>query len=434
MLRSWLFYCLILLFCGAGFAQLPGKIPEWITRERFLRACEDGDSETVDELLKNGVSPKVRDRFGQPAILRAVRSSSRTDYDKTVAVLKLLLAAGADINDTNPYGTSAIFLTRSANSLVSKPHQFLLDAGAKTDLKDKYGLNFEQRPNFYDFVKLDAAEVVWRLLLEGDLGSTDVSVSAISRHSNSATILMAAAYYDVAISHMSRYSAQTDVDSAGDTYLFYLTGKDNLALTEFSVVDRKILDLRNRVGETALMRAAKLDNDLLVIRFLSYGANADIKDEKGKTALLYSAEYDYFATTLALLSASDPNLPDNDGATALIVAAKADNRKALTAIINAKLSVKSLEKEAAKNVREKAGLLKTAAALDRIDPDRRDRFGRTALMYAAANGSIDSAKYLLQVNPSLTIKDNNGETAADIAKETGHIAMLPLLTVRKRPN
>jgi ankyrin repeat protein len=428
MIRYALVLLLLLVSFGTVAAQNWSVMPDRLKREIFLRACEDGDAETVRALLANGVSAKAKDRFGQPAIIRAVRRTSVVDYDKTVSVLKLLLDAGADINGANSYGTTPLFLTRSANPLVSKPHQFLLDSGARKDVRDKYGLTLEERPYFYSRVKLDPAEIAWRLLIEGDLAAIDERIKMLPRDPGSSTFLMAAAYYDMPLDNLLKFSTQSDVDTCGDTFLFYLGGSRDPGLIGSAGFDRSILNKKNSSGETALSRAAKFNNDSLILRFLRLGADPDIVDDAGRSALFYAAEYDYWLTTLALLPVADPNMADSDGTTPMIAAAKAGNLRSLMALVNAKLSVPKLNAEASGGGKDRDALLKTAASLQRIDPDRRDRFGRTALIYAALNGRSDLAEQLLRINASVGLKDNYGKTALDYARRSGNKAIVQVLT------
>ena len=121
-------YLLALIMCllAAASAFAAAKVPDWILREKFVRACADGDTATVKKLLDEGVAADSRDLFGQPAIFRAV--GRRADYDQQVEILRLLLAAGVDINTRNKFGSTPIFITAGNHYRPSPPHLSLWHA------------------------------------------------------------------------------------------------------------------------------------------------------------------------------------------------------------------------------------------------------------------------------------------------------------------
>jgi ankyrin repeat protein len=61
-----------------------------------------------------------------------------------------------------------------------------------------------------------------------------------------------------------------------------------------------------------------------------------------------------------------------------------------------------------------------------------DRFGRSALMDAAFKGQVKTVKFLLANGANPRLKDDDGKTAWDLAKENGHTEILPLLEVGTR--
>jgi ankyrin repeat protein len=57
----------------------------------------------------------------------------------------------------------------------------------------------------------------------------------------------------------------------------------------------------------------------------------------------------------------------------------------------------------------------------RVQIDRQDRYGRTALIWAASYGYLDVAQLLVSWNATVHIKNNGGHTAADVARLEGQV-------------
>mmetsp|Transcript_88864 Transcript_88864/g.240950 ORF Transcript_88864/g.240950 Transcript_88864/m.240950 type:complete len:148 (-) Transcript_88864:117-560(-) len=57
----------------------------------------------------------------------------------------------------------------------------------------------------------------------------------------------------------------------------------------------------------------------------------------------------------------------------------------------------------------------------------RDRRGRTALIYAAANGSLDALRCLVELGADLEARDERRRTALLAAAEAGHVEVVRLL-------
>ncbi len=424
------FLTLITILFAAASAVAGGKIPEWILREKFVRACADGDTAAVKQLLDQGVAADSRDLFGQPAIFRAV--GWRADYDKQVEILKLLLAAGVDINTRNEFGSTPIFITAGNHYRPSPPHLFLLARGADRDVKDNWGLSFEQRPEYSLFVKPRPEDEAWRLLLEGDLGQLNEDQAELPRHRNTATFGMAMAYYDVDLDVPEGFINEFDVDSNGDTLLFYKASRLRFGANEFDDPNPRLANVRNYAGETALIRAAMFDNDLYILKLVGMGADPNIRDKAGNTALWYSAKYDYFMTSLNLLGAADSGLASADGTTPLILAAKLGNLRSVMAFATAKQMAKAPVPKVKVPKYYEAATRAIVARMRSIDPDKPDALGRTALMYAAEAGNVDIVKALLIMGSSRAKRDLKGKSAADLARTTGKDDILKILSSKSR--
>ncbi len=111
----------------------------------MLRAAKAGDAEVIEALLAKGADPKIPTKFGiTPAMAAAglgTKEEDTTARKKTepeaIASLKLCLDAGADVNAVDNQGQTA--LHGAAQKGWDQVVQFLVDHGAKLDVKDKRG-------------------------------------------------------------------------------------------------------------------------------------------------------------------------------------------------------------------------------------------------------------------------------------------------------
>jgi type IV secretory pathway VirB10-like protein len=74
-----------------------------------------------------------------------------------------------------------------------------------------------------------------------------------------------------------------------------------------------------------------------------------------------------------------------------------------------------------------------AALAREIDVNSADAQGRTALMRAALQGDTAQVRRLLDAGADPLRRDREGRSAADLAREAGHVALLPLLEAATSP-
>jgi uncharacterized protein len=111
----------------------------------LLRAAKAGDAEAMQALLGKGADPKLATRFGITPLMAAAglgtKEEDTTGRKKTeaeaIASIKLCLAAGVDVNAADLQGDTA--LHGAAQKGYDQVVQFLVDHGAKLDIKDKRG-------------------------------------------------------------------------------------------------------------------------------------------------------------------------------------------------------------------------------------------------------------------------------------------------------
>jgi uncharacterized protein len=111
----------------------------------LLRAAKAGDTEVVKVLLAKGADVKLTTKFGMTPVMAAAglgtKEEDTTGRKKTeaeaIASINLCLDAGADVNALDNQGDTA--LHGAAQKGYDEVVQFLVDHGAKLDVKDKRG-------------------------------------------------------------------------------------------------------------------------------------------------------------------------------------------------------------------------------------------------------------------------------------------------------
>lgn len=94
-------------------------------RDDWRNAAIAGDSSVITRILAEGADVNQRDRYGQTALMLAAQHGR-------AEVVRLLLEHGADLDVTAKYGLSALMLAVvNHNAEVAKQ---LVDAGANTQL------------------------------------------------------------------------------------------------------------------------------------------------------------------------------------------------------------------------------------------------------------------------------------------------------------
>ena len=144
------------------------------------------------------------------------------------------------------------------------------------------------------------------------------------------------------------------------------------------------IDERDPNGCTALMLLTE-DEDFaeMVQKFVDAGAGLDIKNKDGATALMRASDENCAEIVEILIKAgAGLDIKDKDGATALMRASD-ENCAEIVEI-----------------------LIKAGAGLDIIDGD-----GKTALMRATCRGYRKIAEILIKAGADLEIKDGDGKTA-----------------------
>ena len=227
----------------------------------LMSAVNGGHPEALKLLLAAGADVKVVHRTGDHGLIMAARQRSyRTPgLEPNSEIVRLLLAAGADPNAKGEWGRTALMYANTAAKV-----KLLVVGGANLELKDEEGQT--------------------ALMKAAETGNAAVVGALIENGAN-----------------------VNAIDKKGMNALLFALGSDDLAYGEdaqtlperrIEVVRRLLLaksldvNAQNSDGETALMRAVRLDNAEMVKSLLDHRADATRSDVFGDTAFILAYEKD----------------------------------------------------------------------------------------------------------------------------------------------
>ena len=98
--------------------------------DALVSATEQGDGESITQLLDSGCKVDARDAYGETALCRA-------SQEGVVHIAQLLLDRGADVNTENCFGTSPLMCAAEFGNLDTV--RLLLERGAQVDARSARG-------------------------------------------------------------------------------------------------------------------------------------------------------------------------------------------------------------------------------------------------------------------------------------------------------
>jgi uncharacterized protein len=157
-------------------------------------------------------------------------------------------------------------------------------------------------------------------------------------------------------------------------------------------------------GNTFLILATENNDQNTIQVLLQIGvANPDLKNNKGHTALSIAVLKGYADIVSTLLAeGADPNIPCQNGATALMLAAQ----------------------------QGKEAIVHLFLQYGRVDLNLKFKSGYTALMFAAHKGHASIVQNLLNAGADLGCQDPKGRSAIILAAQQGHADVINFLMER----
>jgi ankyrin repeat protein len=246
-----------------------------------------------------------------------------------------------------------------------------------------------------------------------------------------------------------------------------------LAQTRYSI------NRRYENGKTLLIYAAATGQDTILNDLIECGANINLSDQQGNTALHYAAIYNHVAVVMRLLQDDDLQLnrANSEGQTPLLSAFLNNSTQVIALLLTPVLVARGLDINKATNqnfsplafaiiradlplvnrllqlgaqigfitpsatvlqyavARQQEAIVERLLQIPSLDVNQTNPKGETALMVAALIGNLNIARLLIAKGARVALKDEDGSTALDFAKASDSPqknAMIKLLRDAKK--
>ena len=267
-------------------------------RTPLMTAAEKGQIKVVTYLIEHGVRStnsttsdyvNLRDDNGQTALHHAVQCFDPVSCE----ILSCLIEHGGDVNSTYDNCTPLMIAAeRGQMKLVT----FLIEHGANLDRRDKD----DQTALHYAVCGSDVSCEILSYLIENG-----AEVNAFTRHDNCTPLMLACKYGHLnAVTSLIEHGAKVNLqDAFGNTAVYYALNYSDGSPEVLSCLMRDRAAVNNacrRDNCTPLMMACQYGHMNAVTFLIEHGANMDLQDEDGNTALHYAVNAGAVDTLLDL--------------------------------------------------------------------------------------------------------------------------------------
>jgi uncharacterized protein len=419
--------CLLLVALTSWFAspQKAAAPDQAALNTALLTAAANGEATRVKSLLESGADPNAVDKYGS-APLHLVGAWQQFDLiiggkeEQHAETARVLLSHGADINARRADGGTPLIVAAGFNHLDTA--NALVQAGADVNLRDKAG---RSALTLALHRGADDVGIVLPLLRKG----AKVELIEALMMGDDAAAQRLAPTADLSLCGPGEESPLTIAALYGNTEVVreLLRRKVDVSKTDKSGLPPVIAAIgaqfvQGQSGFDWMERDKRTGRAKLVRLFLRAGAKVNARGPEGETALLGAVELRLTDVAHVLLeNRANPNLTTKFGLTPLSTAVKSDDF-ALAELLLKRGAKPNLADDfyflplvVAVSDREKPHLKIISLLLDHGAAVNDRQFGRTPIMGAAHEGTVEAIRLLIKRGANINAIANDGLTALMLA-------------------
>ncbi|WP_265029658.1 ankyrin repeat domain-containing protein [Wolbachia endosymbiont (group A) of Philonthus cognatus] len=378
-------------------------------------AIQEGSLDMVQFLLDKGASTESQDYYNRRPLHVAVEAGK-------LNVIRLLLDKGASTESRDNDGETSLHLAIKKGKLSVVT--LLLDRGANIEARgddDKTPLHFAAQGGNVDIVKLLLDRGI-QVNIEDVFSRTPLHFAAQGSNVDIVKLLLDRG---ANIEHKTKFTG---------TPLHFAAREGNLDIVQLLLDEGANIEARsNFLNKTSLHIAAENNKSEVVKLLLDGDANIEAKDENDNTALLLAVNADGLDVIKLLLDKNaNIEVKDEFGRTPIILAAQGSRWNVVKLLANKGANINGETTE------YKGTPLHFAAGEGNVDIAKfllergayiysQDNRNRQPLHYAVKTGKLDIVKLLLDGGANPNVKDMDDQTPLNLATQKGYLDIVEIL-------
>ncbi len=381
-----------------GFIENPARSPAEIN---LIKACAAGDYKKARRLIEANTNINARDRCGYTPLIWAIDK-------KRDRIIDLLLESGANVNTADNYGYTPLIwaIERDDLECIKK----LIEKNADINGSDIKGIT----PLMWSAIK--KRHDIARTLLDSGANTGEISCKGYYALSYAIEKKI-----DALIELIAAHSDNKAINCrTPEPLILWAARRSKTGLIKLAISRGANLDLKDGYGRTALIHSIISRNAGAVKLLIENGANVNLYDSSGAGALIYAVKNWFYDITKMLIKAgAEISHKDGRQKNAMDYAMDNNYNTIIESFVEAGADI-DIQMHCGSTLltwcAEKRNMVLMELLLSKgASIDRCDSKGYSALMHAAKAGSLEIVKLLVIREAKINLTNIYGETALELA-------------------